>query len=391
MKSDDIMRKKNSYLSVLMEILISISLTAVSLSWIFNVPHRKILVASLVSIVGILFFILHGKKLDKAIIFLGLYIALLDIWAYRILDHQYSLSLFFFWIMLSLAISILLIKRELSYFTILIPFIITTGLFILGVVLKIEDVSDGNFYYLNRNNIAKIVLSYGILSNLVWMRLKASKPLIWTSILILFGTYFSRSRIGLFTAILYFVLTLSIYVISFIKKSNKVKFKDKKNILIIIISSIASILIIYWMIKNSRLKTEGVASQARMELIRSFFSELTLKKFILGFKSQYMVENGLAHMHNSFLQLVMSTGAISIPLLVIYCWGGIKLLRNSLFLFGIFLILGVYSLVEHFIFFGIGDFVLIPLLFLSHALSKERRQDHLMRTDVIQKETSLDE
>jgi O-antigen ligase len=115
-------------------------------------------------------------------------------------------------------------------------------------------------------------------------------------------------------------------------------------------------------------------------MVTSYFSELTLKNFLTGFKSSYVVVHGFTHLHNSYLQLLMSTGIISIPLLVTFFLFGMRLFHNSLYLFGLFGILGIYAVVEQFIFFGSGDFILAPLLYLSHALSSENQIPSLSRS-----------
>lgn len=117
---------------------------------------------------------------------------------------------------------------------------------------------------------------------------------------------------------------------------------------------------------QSRFAIQGLASSERIEIYASFINQLTFKNFITGFKPSIFKD--FDHLHNSFLQLIAMNGLGSIPVILYLSYTLWILFKKSKLLFVILGILCVYSMVEHTIFFYIGDFVLFPLFIaiLSH-------------------------
>ena len=357
--------------SFIIQVLISATLLFICLAIVFNIPHSKVATAILTVIIGVIFLLSYGKELHLIHYIVGGYIVILDLWAYRNLDNMFSLSRSLFWVFLALAIGYLVKRKKISYLTMLIPFLAISALFTILMIFQIEQVDDGRLYYMNRNSIPVFSLSYGALMNVIWSRQHNSKPQIWPSILILFLSFLSKSRIGLFASILYLILNMMPYIIPVARKFRKEWKLSKRKVIALIFLIIASAVIILLLIKYSRFNTVGVSSNGRVKIIESYFSELTLRNFITGFNHTEIDKLLSKNLHNSFINLLMSTGLLSAPVFVIYGIAGLKLFKKSYYLFGLFIILGIYSLVEKFIFFGIGDFILIPIIYLSFEASEQ--------------------
>ncbi len=277
-----------------------------------------------------------------------------------------------YWILLAYTLGILIMKVDFGTWVYSIPFYIVVFTFLGGYYILKVDID--SFYSFNRNVLAMYIYSFASLSIipvLVKARLSIIKEVI-TIILLVFTEFLTRSRAGLLVSILYSLVVLVYLGLSLRKR---VKFTLSRgqtlSVIGILILGVGIFLwFIWWTIGNSRLATQGLGSNGRMAIYLTYFKNIDLNGFFFGDASIIQMVHH-PHMHNSILQLLVSSGFIgTLPWLVILLIAFIRLLKISYTLIALFLLLFIYSSVEYFTLYKFGDFALIPLLVIAFTTVK---------------------
>ncbi len=113
---------------------------------------------------------------------------------------------------------------------------------------------------------------------------------------------------------------------------------------------------------NSRLQMHGLDSNGRREIQLACINELNLKRMLIGYRPEIL--NGIG-LHNSYLNLLVHFGLLSLVFVFLYIQALYRFLQNSFTFTGLLVLWGVYSLVESLSPFAVGDLLILPLLMVS--------------------------
>jgi len=364
----DLKNKKVINNSVI-NILITLSLLSLMGFLLFKTTILKIVLVVISLATFLYFYIVNHKLLTKTDYVVALYILLLNVYSNFTLYNTLSPSKHLLWPAIGLLLAILILNNKLNVWSIIVPFVAVSLFIIIALVRGIENFQQGTFLEVNRIFISKLLFVFVSLIAIINTN-KNNRKIgnVLLSFVFLIISFLSESRIGLLVAMIYFIFTvIEQWEIS--KNSLIARLKNKNNkIIIFLILGLIIIVFLAYLFFASRFGQDGFSSSGRIEIYLSFINELTFKKLLLGFKSTQLDIYG--HMHSSFIQMVMGTGLLSLLPLILLVIGGLKLIKQSIFLFGIYLLVILYSLVEGFMFFGIGDLLVLPLMYSSFENNK---------------------
>lgn len=238
------------------------------------------------------------------------------------------------------------------------------GFFIKGIRLT----SSSNFYAMNRNTIPKLLIMTSFFLIMVeHERENTCKPIGGYSLLIPLLTvlicFYSRSRAGLLIsgALFFMVLvrTLIAHYPSLLVMMTRHRWR-----FLFVLAAIALVLGtgVLYAYSNSRLQVQGLDSNGRVAIQMACINELTLKRVLIGYRPEIL--NGIG-LHNSYLNLLVHFGLLSLVFVFLYIQALYRFLQNSFMFSGLLVLWGVYSLVESLSPFAGGDLMIIPLVMLS--------------------------
>jgi hypothetical protein len=263
----------------------------------------------------------------------------------------------------------------------MIPFYITVATTIMAVYIFNDDMTsntgDSGLFLLNRNAVAMFIFTFAVIPTI--LKYSRGEKINFSDItnlgILVFAQSLTQSRAGLLIALLYLVFTICTLIINRYRTTklatHEIQIPKNKKI-IISIGIILLILILFYLIKDSRLIHDGLSSSGRVAIYRSYFEELTVQKLIFGFEPSLYKAN--THMHNSFIELLVTSGIIgALPIFIVLIITCKKLISKSFNLTLIFSLLMLYSMVEFYTLFLYGDFALIPLILIAGD-QKKRKQ-----------------
>lgn len=366
----DLKNKKVINNSVI-NILITLSLLSLMGFLLFKTTILKIVLVVISLATFLYFYIVNHKLLTKTDYVVALYILLLNVYSNFTLYNTLSPSKHLLWPAIGLLLAILILNNKLNVWSIIVPFVAVSLFIIIALVRGIENFQQGTFLEVNRIFISKLLFVFVSLITIINInKNNKQRGSILFSFIFLIISFLSNSRIGLLVAMIYFIITaLERWRTSKNTLITKSKKGNNKIILAVLIIGLVIIFgLLVYLFFNSRFGKVGFSSSGRVKIYLSFFNELTLKKLLLGFRSVQLDKYG--HMHSSFIQMVMSTGFLSFLPLILLIIGGLKLIKQSTLLFGIYVLIILYSLVEGFMFFEIGDLLVLPLMYNSFKNNK---------------------
>lgn len=231
--------------------------------------------------------------------------------------------------------------------------------FLYGFLIKGIDLSlGGDFLGMNRNTIPRLLFMSSSLVFVVQYMQRQRLDFFLAALTVLF-CFLSRSRAGLLISSGLCVLVLFQGYVD-IPKRTWLRGHRLQAVLLVLIVVFVLFFIGMYMFENSRLETQGIDSNGRKEIQMNFLNELNSSRILLGFRPAILEGIGL---HSSYLTFLAMFGVFST--LVIFCLIsiGLHLGKQSIFLFGVFLLYCVYSTVESLSPFSEGD-VLMSALFI---------------------------
>ncbi len=240
----------------------------------------------------------------------------------------------------------------------LLPFVY--GFFIMGIDLR----RGGEFLGMNRNTIPRLLFMSSSLVFVVQYRQKQRPDLLLAALTVLF-CFLSRSRAGLLISSgLCILVLLQGYVHIPIRT-----WLQGHRFLAILLVLIALLILFFagmYLFENSRLETQGLDSNGRQEIHIQFLHELTPQRVLLGYRPAVLDGIGL---HSSYLTLLSMFGIFSAAVVLCLVYSAFRLAKQSIFLFGLLLLYGVYSLVESLSPFAEGDVLFIALVFCAQQVN----------------------
>jgi len=247
-----------------------------------------------------------------------------------------------------------------------LPFMIIVISLVMEFILYPGKTKDMSIFAMHRNVPPMIATTFAMLISMnyaIQERLHCKFSLILPYILVLVNFY-SNSRAGLIIGIMYFFIIYGNHFITRVLGEFRYNVNTRKQLLLkIIVWLILTTIFLSVLILNSRLVNEGVSGNGRMDIYTSFQEELHTSFTVTGFTPQ--VTNVVDHLHNSFFQLIAYAGLFSIPMFLMMLVAGVLYLLDKNFLALFFGIIGVYSLVEYYVFLKHGDLILFPLIVFS--------------------------
>lgn len=366
----------NNSLSI--SIMISTFLIYIFLNLAFEFPYNNKITAILSLSIIILTFLHTYKNITKlSYIILALIIVLAIPFAAvkgRTVYQYYLL----YWTLVAFATSLLFQYSKPNIFLLSLPFYTITitifiGIFFLNETMTVET-GDLYFFLINRNTVAMFAYSYALvpfICKYIQKKISITFELINLSLLLIVQSL-TRSRAGLLIAVIHSIFVIYFLFHRFIRQENELpKRKEKFSKILIYGVLIIGLLMFITVIQSRLFQTEykydenGFISSERILIYKSYFQELTLKKFLFGYNpSMYSI----THMHNSILELLVRVGFIgTLPVFLLLGLSFYRLMRKSYLLAGIFLLLMMYSMVEYYVFFLQGDFALLPLIIYANS------------------------
>lgn len=358
---------KTENLNNLLQLIISFTLTYIGFYLIFKFPHSKKILFLLTIVICYIFIKLYLEYVTLKTFFLIGYLLFADLYSYYISNGFFYLSHSFFWIVIALIIGFLICEKNISILVPILPFVIISLFVMISVITKIATFDSITFFSINRNHLPKILFSYGVLIELIRTSKNKGMPLLSPPILFIIVSFLSKSRLSLLVSVLYFCIVFCNFIIKIFSQLRRHK---KHYIIAITTLSVITLFFIFiitsFLFNNSRFSSVGFNSSGRLNIYKTFLDQITFKKMLTGFR--ITDPKPIYDMHNSFITIVMNLGIFSLPILVGYILLEFKLFKNSLFLFLLSLTFVIYSSGERFMFYQIGDFALVPLLFYSYRL-----------------------
>lgn len=356
--------------NIALQILLGLSLLYSVYYKVFFIPYsKKIYVIIWISQL-ILLYLSRPKSIHFLFSLSTVYLLALHIYAHYIVHGAISVSRPLFYTLISLIIGYLLVEDEIGELVVILPFIIIS-IFVLYVVSKgIRTFDNNDFFNINRNSLPMFIFSYGVLIDMIRYRKGKKVSLIWISLLILLISFITKSRTAIIISVLYFVVVIIRNEMYFYKKISR----GRRNLYIlsaVILNLIILSILLYLIRFDTRFSQVGYSLSGRDRIYKTVFSELSVKKILLGYRSSAL--DSFAHLHNSYLQFITTGGVGAFVLLLLYLVLEIVLLMKAPYLFILSSLFFLYSLPEYFMFFREGDFALMPLMALAISYVKKRK------------------
>ncbi len=258
----------------------------------------------------------------------------------------------------------LLYRYSMFRYSVLISYLILAFIPFLYVFVFLKVEAAGQFFSMNRNSVSILLFSAVSLQILNDSNLRKRYILIFPSVITLLLSWYSRSRTGLLITSGLFLLVVAYDLFFWINGLGKFPdlLKRSRVAMLSFFFFIGALLFLgfSYLYKDSRFFTVGLSSSGRIEIIRSFFGELNFQKLIFGFRPKDGV-----NLHNSFLTIISYFGVIGFCLDILIIYAFIRFYRRSWLPFGLLLLWCIYSFSERLAPFGVGVFILVPLLFLA--------------------------
>lgn len=237
-------------------------------------------------------------------------------------------------------------------------------------IVKMDMNNFEQYIQMNRNSIP--ILLFVTCSLLYMIEITSKKN--WLSIVpvlcMVVFSFLSKSRTGLLISILLLFMVLGFDLVVFIGSSVQKKRKADKFIfiefflMVVILISIG--VLVVFSVMNSRFISEGLQTSLRIQILQEFFSELTWKHVLFGFRPE--VVNRLSRIDSTYIMALSYLGISSI----IFYWS-IGYLYITLFKHRRWMLLCllslqlIYGLAEFLSPLDIGDIILIPLMVLGFS------------------------
>lgn len=291
---------------------------------------------------------------------------------YAILGARHSDGIWFkntylYWAIFSVFLGIMMSRdRGISAGAFWLPFMIIVISLVIEFILHPDKAKDMRVYAMHRNVLPMIATTFAMLISMnyaIQKKLHCKFSLILPYVLVLVNFY-SNSRAGLIIGIMYIFIIYGNHFLSVVlRKMRNNPDTWKRELFKIIVWLVLTTIFLSVLVANSRLVNEGISGNGRVEIYTSFQEELHESSAVTGFKPEVTkVED---HLHNSFFQLIAYAGLFSIPMFLMMLVAGVLYLLDKNFLALFFGIIGVYSLVEYYVFLKHGDLILFPLIVFS--------------------------
>ena len=342
----------------------------------FDVPQRKLLGLAISGLLATLTFWVYRDHIVWVDVLIPLFFFLILIYA-----RSYSFRGYTSFIknvpysLIGFSIAVLLKYAYWPKWSFYSYFLIASMPFVYGFfIMKIDMNNFVGVLQMNRNSIPLLLVLTGSLLYMV----EHSQNKAWLSVfpgfVILLFSFLSKSRTGLLMALALFLLIWTVNLSYIVKPAIQKAKHDKKYrytcIAIVVVSIVVIGGIMGFMFMNSRFATEGFHTSSRVEMILEYFSELTFKGFLFGFRPE--VINLFSRIDNSYIMVLCYIG---IGAFIFYWLLGYSLIifikQRSLLMFGLLAIQMVYGLAEFLSPLDIGDIVLIPILVLAFSFPKK--------------------
>lgn len=241
----------------------------------------------------------------------------------------------------------------------LVPFLY--GFFIKGIDLG----KGGEFLGLNRNFIPRLLFMSTTLV-LVGQYVRKQRLSLLLPLLSVVVSFLSRSRAGLLISSALFVLTLlegytHIPIRAWVRGHRVLAVGLV--LMVIVALSFAGM----YLVEHSRLSSQGLESNGRMEIYLAFLKGLDVQKAFFGSRPAILDTIGL---HDSYLTFLAMFGIFSLAVLAMLAFTFAMLFKEALFLCGVFSLWLVYSVVEALSPFAEGDVLLVCVMVLAIGVSQ---------------------
>lgn len=339
-------------------------------------PLKEVLVIISIFSIPLTFFYYKNILSKYDFIFIA-YIVLIILWStitQNIIIFHYHAAYFS---TIFICAAIMIANKDFPSYLSRILFIIIALTFIYLLYIKnINLINQSYLYSMNRSRISMYCIIFSSLIYITDYQENKIRTVLWPSIISLIISVKSFARLGTIISFILFVLILLlnlnyylVYVNSFINKHKELKIIA---VIIVIFIIFYSALLIY---KNSRLSTTSLlnsSNQQRIDIFQSFFDQLTLFKFLTGFKPEYIPHN-MNHFHNSYLVLLSHVGVAAFPLFIFIIWQLIYYFKHSKLLFTILLSFCIFSIPDWQLFFKYPDIIFysLSLIFIKDYLKSK--------------------
>ena len=243
----------------------------------------------------------------------------------------------------------------------LLPFIY--GFFFMGIDLR----RGGEFLGMNRNTIPRLLFMSSSLVFLAQYVQKQRTDILLASLTVLIS-FLSRSRAGLLISS---GLCLLVLLQGYVHIPIRTWLQGHRFLAILLV--VIALLILFfagmYLFENSRLETQGLDSNGRREIHLQFLHELTPQRVLLGYRPAILDGIGL---HSSYLTFLAMFGFLSSVVVMCLLYMIFRLGKESLFLFGLLILYGVYSFVESLSPFAEGDVFLLALIILTQKFKSHK-------------------
>lgn len=240
------------------------------------------------------------------------------------------------------------------------------ALVLYGVMISGIDLKHTSLYQMNRNYIPMFTFIFTALIALCDSMNGENRPVIWPSLLSLLCAILSQSRAGLLANMLFVIVILCINgKLFFDKFRSKHPISRTTYVILLLVLLILLAGFAFLLLRNSRFATEGIDSSGRYDYAMAFLDELTVKRYITGFRPSILETQDIGTFHNTYIRIITFVGILSIPIFLAMIASLVIFAKRSFLLFSMLGILFVYFLVESMAIFRVGDYIFIPLLMVA--------------------------
>jgi len=350
--------KRHSNIQLISELILVANFLFLIWHRTFRMPYFRKITALLVILYGITLLLLHFQDIKYYDYLFLAYILLLGI-TNKNPETLWYKNEYMFISLLAVLIGIMMANGNIRQWVFYIPIAAILGLISYKVMTTNSFALSTNFFKMNRNILAMLATTFTLLF-MVNEKNNDKQVSILISLVLVGINFYSKSRAGLLIAIL--LAIGSIY--SNYKEGDKER-RNKVEKIIMLVVLLSVLLIFVYLIMHSRLGNVGLLDKARLGIFKSFFEELTFKKFIFGYQPTAIVSGKYYHLHNSFLQIVADNGMLGVPLISTIGFTLFLNFKNNKLLFYFIVLIVLYSSVEFYIFRRWGDLALYPIVLMS--------------------------
>lgn len=343
---------------------------------VYTVAVGTIILLTLFSFFVLTIILRHHKSFSLIEYILIFLILLYSVFAARHNEGIWFKNTYLYWAIFAVFLGIMMSRdRTISAAAFWLPFIVLVISLVIEFILHPDKAKDMRVYAMHRNVLPMIATTFAMLISMnyaIQKKLHCKFSLILPYVLVLVNFY-SNSRAGLIIGIMYIFIIYGNHFLSVVlRKMRNNPDTWKRELFKIIVWLVLTTIFLSVLVANSRLVNEGISGNGRVEIYTSFQEELHESSAVTGFKPEVTkVED---HLHNSFFQLIAYAGLFSIPMFLIMLVVGIFYLLDKNFLVLFLGVIGVYSLVEYYVFLKHGDLILFPLIvFCFYERSRKQK------------------